>query len=60
MLTVALSRQLSIIRDGQGQIGFKGEPTNALHPGDVINIPPGTLHRHGATPDQTVRAALST
>jgi len=45
---------------GAGRIGFKGEPTHALHPGDVVNIPPGTLHWHGATPDQLfVHLALS-
>ena len=37
---------------GAGRIGFEGEPTHALHPGDMVKIPPGTLHWHGATPDQ--------
>src|ERR1700726_2304664 len=45
---------------GAGRIGFKGEPTQMLQPGDVVKIPPDTLHWHGATPDQLfVHLALS-
>jgi quercetin dioxygenase-like cupin family protein len=45
---------------GSGRIGFRGEPTRALHPGDVVNIPPGTPHWHGATANQLfVHLALS-
>jgi quercetin dioxygenase-like cupin family protein len=45
---------------GAGRIGFNGEPTQMLQPGDVVKIPPDTLHWHGATPDQLfVHLALS-
>src|SRR5579872_2857068 len=37
---------------GVGRICFKGEQPQALHPGDVVNIPPDTLHWHGASPDR--------
>jgi quercetin dioxygenase-like cupin family protein len=35
-----------------GRICFQGEKPQALHPGDVVNIPPETLHWHGASPDR--------
>ena len=37
---------------GIGRICFKGEPPQALHPGDTVNIPPDTWHWHGAAPDR--------
>jgi quercetin dioxygenase-like cupin family protein len=37
---------------GIGRICFEGEKPQVLHPGDVVNIPPDTLHWHGASPDR--------
>ena len=37
---------------GIGRICFKGEKPQVLNPGDVVNIPPETLHWHGASPDR--------
>jgi quercetin dioxygenase-like cupin family protein len=37
---------------GIGRICFKGEKPQVLNPGDVVNIPPDTLHWHGASPDR--------
>ena len=35
-----------------GRICFKGEQPQVLNPGDTVNIPPDTLHWHGASPDR--------
>ncbi len=37
---------------GVGRICFKGEQPQVLNPGDTVNIPPDTLHWHGASPDR--------
>src|ERR1700722_6612713 len=37
---------------GIGRICFRGEKPQVLNPGDVVNIPPETLHWHGASPDR--------
>ena len=37
---------------GVGRICFKGEKPQVLNPGDTVNIPPDTLHWHGAAPDR--------
>src|SRR5262245_25689583 len=37
---------------GVGRICFKGEKPQVLNPGDTVNIPPDTLHWHGASPDR--------
>jgi quercetin dioxygenase-like cupin family protein len=37
---------------GIGRICFKGEKPQVLSPGDVVNIPPETMHWHGASPDR--------
>jgi quercetin dioxygenase-like cupin family protein len=37
---------------GIGRICFEGEQPQVLHPGDTVNIPPDTLHWHGASPDR--------
>jgi hypothetical protein len=37
---------------GVGRICFKGEKPQALNPGDTVNIPPDTMHWHGASPDR--------
>jgi quercetin dioxygenase-like cupin family protein len=33
---------------GVGRICFKGEKPQVLNPGDTVNIPPDTMHWHGA------------
>ena len=37
---------------GVGRICFEGEKPQVLNPGDVVNIPPNTMHWHGASPDR--------
>src|SRR5437867_1468978 len=37
---------------GVGRICFEGEKPQVLNPGDVVNIPPDTMHWHGASPDR--------
>src|SRR5512138_677885 len=37
---------------GVGRICFEGEEPQVLRPGDTVNIPPDTLHWHGAAPDR--------
>src|SRR4029079_7374816 len=37
---------------GIGRICFEGEQPQVLHPGDTVNIPPNTMHWHGASPDR--------
>jgi quercetin dioxygenase-like cupin family protein len=37
---------------GVGRICFQGQPPQAIYPGDIVNIPPNTLHWHGASPDR--------
>ena len=36
---------------GRGFYQEAGKPAQALHPGDVVNIPAGVKHWHGAAPD---------
>ena len=35
---------------GVGRICFQGEQPQAIYPGDTVNIPPNTMHWHGASP----------
>jgi quercetin dioxygenase-like cupin family protein len=37
---------------GTGRICFEGEKPQVLNPGDTVNIPPDTMHWHGASPDR--------
>ena len=37
---------------GIGRICFAGEGPQVLRPGDTVNIPPDTMHWHGAAPDR--------
>ena len=37
---------------GVGRICFKDEKPQVLNPGDTVNIPPDTMHWHGASPDR--------
>ena len=42
--------QILIVTDGTGWIQQWGEPIQEIRKGDVIWIPPGVKHWHGATP----------
>ena len=41
--------QSPIITAGCGWVQQEGRPVEEVHPGDVVWIPPGIKHRHGAT-----------
>jgi quercetin dioxygenase-like cupin family protein len=42
--------QTLIVTAGCGWVQQEGGPIDEIHPGDVISIPPGEKHWHGATP----------
>jgi len=42
--------QILIVTDGEGWIQQWGGPVQAIRKGDVVWIPPGVKHWHGATP----------
>jgi quercetin dioxygenase-like cupin family protein len=42
--------QTLIVTVGCGRVQRWGEPIEEIHPGDVVWIPPGEKHWHGATP----------
>lgn len=44
--------QLLIVTAGSGYYQREGEPAQLLHEGDVVEIPAGTVHWHGATADE--------
>jgi quercetin dioxygenase-like cupin family protein len=46
--------QILIITDGTGWIQEWGDPVREMHKGDVIWIPAGVKHWHGATPTTAV------
>ena len=43
--------QILICVAGRGFYQEAGKPAQELHPGDVVNIPVGVKHWHGAAPD---------
>jgi quercetin dioxygenase-like cupin family protein len=43
--------QILLVTNGNGYYQEKGKPIQLLHKGDVVTIPPDTVHWHGATPD---------
>jgi quercetin dioxygenase-like cupin family protein len=43
--------QILVCIDGEGYFQEKGKSIQLLHKGDVVQILPGVLHWHGATPD---------
>ena len=45
--------QILICTKGVGYYQEKGKEIQTLHPGDVIKIPPGLLHWHGASPNES-------
>ena len=44
--------QILLCTDGEGWYQEKGKAARRLRPGDVVNIPAGTMHWHGATADK--------
>ena len=42
--------QVLIVTAGCGRVGRWGGPVEEIHPGDVVWIPPGEKHWHGAGP----------
>lgn len=45
------NKQVIVAVDGVGYLKVKDKPVQILHKGDVVDIPAGILHWHGATPD---------
>ena len=43
--------QIFIITNGVGYYQEKGKAAQLLHKGDIVEIPPNTVHWHGAAPD---------
>ena len=43
--------QTLIVLGGVGRVQLKGEPVREIAAGDVVRIPPGEVHWHGAAPD---------
>jgi quercetin dioxygenase-like cupin family protein len=46
--------QILIVTDGKGWIQQWGQPIQEIRKGDVIRIPPGVKHWHGATPTSSM------
>jgi quercetin dioxygenase-like cupin family protein len=42
--------QTLYVVSGVGRVQTKGEPVREIRPGDVVWIPPGEKHWHGAAP----------
>ncbi len=43
--------QILLVTAGEGYYQEKGKPARLLRKGDVVEIKPGVVHWHGATPD---------
>ena len=43
--------QILIVTEGTGYYQEKGKPIQLISKGTVVQIPPGIVHWHGATPD---------
>lgn len=43
--------QILIATDGTGYYQEKGKPVQVMRKGDVVQVIPGVVHWHGATPD---------
>jgi quercetin dioxygenase-like cupin family protein len=43
--------QTLCVTEGEGCVQSRGEPVATIRPGDVIDIPGGEWHWHGAAPD---------
>ena len=44
--------QVLIVTEGEGYYQEKGKPVQLLQKGEVVNIPPGVKHWHGASHDR--------
>ena len=44
--------QTLVVTAGTGRVQFWGGPIQEIKPGDVVSIPPGQKHWHGATADR--------
>ncbi len=44
--------QILVVTEGVGQVQAWGGPVEEIRPGDVVWIPPGVKHWHGATPTE--------
>ncbi len=46
--------QFLYVTDGDGRIATRDGEVAALHPGDLVYAPPGEVHWHGASADNSV------
>ena len=46
--------QILIVTEGLGRVQLWGEPVQVMRVGDVVRIPAGMKHWHGASPDQAM------
>lgn len=46
--------QVLIVTDGVGRVQRWGGPAEEIRPGDVVRIPPGVKHWHGASPSSAM------
>jgi len=46
--------QTLIVTAGSGRVQSWGSPVVEIHPGDVVRIPPGVKHWHGASPSTSM------
>src|ERR1700751_3715797 len=46
--------QILIVTAGTGRVQRWGDPVEEIHQGDVVWIPPGQKHWHGATPNSSM------
>lgn len=46
--------QTLLVTAGIGCVQREGGPIQAMHAGDVVRIPPGVKHWHGAAPDSSM------
>lgn len=43
--------QILLVTEGKGYYQEEGKPVQIIKKGDVVKVPPGVKHWHGATPD---------
>jgi 4-carboxymuconolactone decarboxylase len=46
--------QIPIVTEGTGRVQRWGDPVEGIHQGDVVWIPPGQKHWHGAAPNSSM------
>jgi 4-carboxymuconolactone decarboxylase len=46
--------QILIVTEGTGRVQRWGDPIEEIRQGDVVRIPPGQKHWHGASPDMSM------